>query len=83
MKKMKIGKMKGHKHTGAASHKGMGSLLTGHGSKDPHADAMHHQLNNAHGMPEGMSPVGGFDEGPGAIQPGGAGMSENGESCCQ
>lgn len=58
MKKMK--KMKGH--TGPIRHADMKSYgMTGMGGKDPMAHESHHAANAEHNMPEGMSPVGGYD----------------------
>lgn len=65
---------KGHAHQGKVTHKGMSSLIDGHGSRDPHASAEHHAANAEHGMSEGLSPQGGYDDGG---EEGGAGMGEN------
>lgn len=86
MKKHKMakgmkGKMMGKGHTGPITHKGMGSYIDGMGGKDPIADPMHHQANMAHGMPEGMSPKGGYDGGEEGMEQGGEGMSDNCTNC--
>ena len=57
----KMKKMKGH--TGHIRPKTMTSLMDGHGSQDPHADASHHSMNKMHGTPHGMSPMGDYGDG--------------------
>jgi hypothetical protein len=56
-----------HHHTGKIRHEDMVMLhgSTGFGSADPHADVAHTKANREHGMDEGMSPEGGYEnEGP-------------------
>lgn len=74
MKKRKV-----KKHTGKAHHADMGMFHAsrGQGGKDPHAHATHHASNKSFGMPEGMSPVGGYDDEAAEMN---GGMSEN---CCE
>lgn len=80
-----MAKHKGHKghHTGKIRHHDMAmhNSSKGLGGKDPHASAEHHAANKAHGMPEGLSPVGGYDSDEESEQ-GGEGMADN-EECCE
>ena len=73
---MKKGKKK---HTGKIRHADMGMhhASRGHGKKDPDAHATHHANNKAAGMPEGLSPVGGYDDEAAEMS---GGMSDN---CCE
>lgn len=72
---------KGHKghHTGPIHHSDMGMHVGGIGGKDPHAHSSHNAANSKHGMPEGCSPVGGYD---GGDEEGSEGMgTTNCENC--
>jgi hypothetical protein len=70
-------------HMGMTHHAHMTNHAHGLGKKDPVAHPSHHQFNQEHGTPEGLSPVGGYDdEAAGSTDQSMGGNEEHMDECC-